>query len=111
MIKRAPRQPRHRTRLAPSFQPTAPALTWVATINATKARFTLNLPFAESGLPLGITVQGQPPTAITQVSANVFDLTYAAAVVSTNVLVVPAGVPQIRGQAGGTLAAGTYTFP
>ena len=42
---------------------------------------------------------------------NLLFFTYAAAVVSTNVLVVPAGVPQIRGQAGGTLAAGTYTFP
>jgi hypothetical protein len=86
-------------------------LAWTATIVATKARLTLNLPYAISGLPVGITVQGVAPTAITQVSALVFDLTYAASVVSTNVLVVPAGVPQVRGNAGGTLAAGTFTFP
>lgn len=111
MIKRAPRQPRHSARLAPTFQPTAPALTWTATIVATKARFTLVLPFAFTGVPTGITCQGVAPTAITQVSALVFDLTYAAAVVSTNVIVVPANVPQIRGNAGGTLAAGSFTFP
>lgn len=111
MIKRAPRQPRHRTRLPASFQVTVPPLAWTATIVATKARLTLNLPYAISGLPVGITVQGVAPTAITQVSALVFDLTYAASVVSTNVLVVPAGVPQVRGNAGGTLAAGTFTFP
>jgi hypothetical protein len=110
MIKRAPRQPRHRTRLPNSFQPTVPPLTWAATIVATKARLTLNLPYSIGGLPVGITVQGVAPTAITQVSATAFDLTYAAAVVATNVLVVPAGVPQIRGAAGGTLAAGSFTF-
>ena len=111
MIKRAPRQSRHRTRLPASFQPTAPALTWAATIVATKARITTNLPYVINGLPSGITVQGVAPTAITQISSLVFDLTYAASVVSTNVLVVPANEPHIRGAAGGNLAAGTFTFP
>jgi hypothetical protein len=111
MIKRAPRQPRHRTRLPNSFQPTVPPLNWTATIVATKARLTLSLPYSIGGLPTGITVQGVAPTAITQVSSLVFDLTYPSSVVSTNVLVVPGGVPQIRGAAGGTLAAGTFTFP
>lgn len=110
MIKRAPRQPTHRTRLPAQFQPTTPALTWTASIVATKARLTLNLPYASNGIPVGITVQGVAPTAITQISPNVFDLTYPSSVVTTNVLVVPAGVPQVRGAAGGTLAAGTFTF-
>lgn len=111
MIKRAPRQPRHRTRLAPSYQPAAPALTWTAAIVATKARITTNLPFVISALPIGITVQGVAPTAITQITPTSFDLTYASSVVSTNVLVVPQNEYQIRGFAGGGLAAGTITFP
>jgi len=111
MIKRAPRQSRHRTRLPATYQPQVPPLTWTAAIVATKARITTNLPFTLSGLPVGITVQGIAPTAITQITPTSFDLTYAAAVVSTNVLVIPAGAPQVRGAAGGTLAAGTFTFP
>lgn len=111
MIKRAPRQPKHRTRLPNTYQPTAPVLTWAATIDDTKARITTNLPFSIAGLPTGITVQGEPPTAITQISPNVFDLTYAAPVVTGNVINVPAGTNQIRGNAGGVLAASGYTFP
>lgn len=111
MIKRAPRQPRNRNRLPGTFQPTAPAVTWTAAISATKARLTTNIPCVLSGVPTGITVQGMAPTAITQVSALVFDLTYAAAVIATNVLVVPANVPQIGAAAGGRLAAGSFTFP
>lgn len=111
MIKRAPRQPRSRTRLPAGYSVTAAALTWTASIVATKARIVLNLPYASSGLPTGITVQGQPPTSITQVNAVTFDLGYAASVVTTNVLVVPQNVQQIRGAAGGYLSAGTFTFP
>jgi len=110
MIKRAPRQPRHRTRLPNSYQPAAPALTWVATLVATKARLTLNLPYANSGVPTLITNEGVGATAIEQVAANVFDLTFPTAVVATDVLVVPANVPEVRGAAGGTLSAGTHTF-
>lgn len=111
MIKRAPRQPRHRTRLPAYYNPTVPGLTWTATISGGNARITTNLPYSFSGVPSGITVQGVAPLTITAVSATVFDLHYAAAVVSTNVLVVPASVPEVRGTTGGTLAAGSYTFP
>lgn len=110
MLTRAPRKPRHRNRLPNSFQPAAPALTWTATIVAAKVRMTLVLPFAFSGIPLGITVQGVGPIGIEQISNLIFDLDYTADVVSTNVLVVPANVPEVRGAAGGTLAAGTKTF-
>ena len=111
MIKRAPRQPTHRTRLPISHTIIVPALTWVATISAGDVLMTLNLPMSISGLPVGITVQGVAPIGYTPVSATSFKLHYTAAVVSTNALVVPANVPQVRGQAGGTLAAGSYTFP
>lgn len=111
MIKRAPRKPTHRTRLPNTYTPTSPAITWTASIVATKARLTCSLPVSISGVPTGITNEGVACTAVTQVSAQVFDLTYAAAVVSTDVLIVPAGVPQIRAASGGTLAAGQHTFP
>lgn len=110
MIKRAPRQPSHRTRLPATFAPQQPPLNWTASIVATKARLTLNLPYSSSGIPTAITVQGLPPIAITQINATTFDLTYAASVVTTNVLNVPAGVPQVRGAAGGNLASGAFTF-
>lgn len=111
MIKRAPRQPRHRTRLAPSFQPAAPGITWTVSIVSTKARVVCSLPISIAGIPLGMTCQGVAPTAITSINPTTFDLTYASAPVSTNTFAVAANQYNVRGAAGGTLAAGTYTFP
>lgn len=110
MIARAPRAPRHRTRLPNTFQPQLPAITWTAAINAGNARVTTNLPTVINGLPTTFTVQGVAPLTITQISPTVFDLHYTAAVVATNVLLIPAGNPMVRGQTGGTLAAGSVTF-
>jgi hypothetical protein len=78
-------------------------------IVATKLRVTLGQNYVYSAIPK-ITVQGVLPTAITSVSANVFDLTYAASVVTTNVVVVPANDPGIRSIAGGFMNAGTVTL-
>ena len=111
MIARARRQPRHRQRLPNNFQPLAPAVVWTASISAGDVLLTTNVPFSISSLPKEITVQGVAPIAFTSISATSFKLHYAATVVSTNVLVVPANIPEVRGQAGGTLAAGSYTFP
>ena len=111
MIKRAPRAPRHKNRLPAGYVPTLPAVQWVATIVATKARFTCNIPVSIDGIPASIEDQGQPATSIAQVSAQVFDVGFAAAVIPTDVLHVPAGVVEVKGVAGGTLAAGDYTFP
>ena len=110
MIKRAPRQPRHRQRLAPTFQPTVPALTWTMSIVAAKLRVTVTSPYTYGGVLPKITVQGALATAITQVSSTVFDLTYASSVVTTNVVVVPANDPGIRSMTGGFLNAGTVTL-
>lgn len=109
MATRAPRQGRGRNRLPKNFQPIVPALTWTASIVANKLRMTLALPFNYVSIPQ-VTVQGVAPTAFTQISATVFDLTYAANVVTTNVVVVPANDPGIRGAAGGFLNAGTVTL-
>ena len=110
MIKRAPRQSRGRTRLPNNYSPVVPAVTWTAAIVAGKARITTNLPVVINALPVGMTVQGVAPTSVTQISSNSFDLGYAATVVTTNVLVIPQNAPQVRGQAGGFLNAGTNTF-
>ena len=110
MIKRAPRKPSHRTRLPATFQPTAPAVIWTAAIATAKLRLTTNVPVVIQALPTGITVQGVAPTAVTQVSSTSFDLTYPSSVVTTNVVVVPSNVPQIRSAPGGYLNAGTVTL-
>lgn len=110
MIKRAPRQPRHRNRLPATHQITVPAVTWTAAIAGGKVRVTTAIPVSIEGVPSAITVQGVSPTAITAVSATVFDLTYAATPVATNVFIIPAGVQAIQSQTGGVLAAGTYVF-
>lgn len=111
MIKRAPRQPRHRTRLPATFNPTIPALTYTATISAGNVLVTTTLPVTIAGLPAGFKVQGVSPLTITSVSATSFTLHYTAAVVSTNVFVTDANDPGVRGTAGGYLAAGSTTFP
>jgi hypothetical protein len=110
MIKRAPRQSRHRTRLPASFQPTVPAITYTAAIVSGKVRVTTALPYTLSGLPAGFKVQGVSPIAITPVTPTTFDLTYTATPVTTNVFVTDANDPAVRGSAGGFLAAGSTTF-
>lgn len=109
MATRAPRQGRGRIRLPKNFQPTVAALTWTAAVNATKLRITTATPYIENSLP-NITVQGVLPTAFTAISATVFDLTYAASVVTTNVVIVPPNDPGIRSAQGAFLNAGTVTL-
>jgi len=97
--------------LNPNFFPVPPDMVAVPTINAAKLRLTYSAPVVLNGLPIGITRQaaGAGPelvlTAAVQVSPVIIDITYAAALVATDVVTIPAGVAQIRGQAGG------YTFP
>ena len=110
MIKRAPRPGRHRIRLPKTYQPLIADLAATLSIASAKLRVTTTIPMVISGIPTGITVQGVAPTAVTQVSSTVFDLTYAASVVTTNVAVIPAGVSQVRGNNGGSLAAATVTL-
>ncbi|MGN6368148.1 MAG: hypothetical protein ACTHN5_07810 [Phycisphaerae bacterium] len=109
MIKRAPRVNKHPNRLSPNFSAGIPFVTWTAAINATKVRLTTSVDVVVTGLP-NFTVQGVKPTAVTKVSAGVFDLTYASAVVATNVFVVDANDPAVRSAAGGFLTPGSVTF-
>lgn len=117
MITR-PRPKTHRNRQALRGVDYLPGASIIATaaINATKARLTFAAPVVVTGLPVEITRQAAgsgpqlPPTAFTVISPTVLDLTYAASVVATDVLTVPANVPEIRGVAGGFVAAMVHTF-
>ena len=116
MIRRPPRHTRNRTRLAVQNQPPGAPLSTTFSIVATKARLTFNGPVVLRDLPLGITRQAAGagpqllPTNATQVASNIIDLAYAAAVVATDVLTIPAGVTEVRGTAGGFIAAAVHTF-
>lgn len=116
MIKRPARHQRNRTRLQPSQLPAGAFVVATAAINAGNARITTSSPVVVSGLPIGITRQAAGagaqllPTGVTQVSATVFDVTFAAACVTTDKLTIPANVSQVRGVAGGSLNPSVTTF-
>lgn len=115
-VKRPYRTSRNRSKLPRGFLLSGPAVVATITLVATKARFTCNLPVSIGSIPLGITRQAAgsgpqlEPTAVTQISANVFDLTYAASVVATDKITIPAAVQEVLGVAGGQLAAQTVTL-
>lgn len=111
MIKRAPRQPRHRTRLPAGFQPSVPALSWTAAIDGGDAVITTLTPVVISALPVGITNEGIAPISFTITTPTEFVLHYAAPVTSTDTIVVPGNVDQVKSAIGGTLAPGQFTFP
>lgn len=108
---------RNRKHLPGTFYPLGAALLAGLSIVATKARLTFNAPVSVSALPVEITRQASGtgpqllPTGYTVVSPTILDLTYAAAVVPTDVITIPANVPSIRGVAGGVVAAATHVFP
>lgn len=107
---------RNRKALAPSFYPPGAAVIASFSIVATKCRLTMSAPVSVAALPVTITRQAAGagaqllPTAVTVVSPTIVDLTYAASVVATDIITIPANVPEIRGVAGGVLAAATHTF-
>lgn len=117
MITR-PRPKTHRNRQALRGVDTLPgaSITSTAAIVATKARITFAAPVVVTALPVAITRQAAgagpqlAPTAYTVISPTVLDMTYAAPVVATDKLTIPANVPQIRGVAGGYVAASVTTF-
>jgi hypothetical protein len=109
MIKRAPRQPKHRTRLPNTFQPIVPSITWTASIVSGKVRVVASQTVVQSGIP-AFTCQAVRPTSITSISGTTFDLGYAVTPVTTNSFVVDANDPAIRIANGGYLAPGTVTL-
>jgi hypothetical protein len=117
MIRRPPRHTPNRTRLAVQNQPPGfgiPVTTWA--LSTGSVLITFAAPIVLQALPTGITRQAAGtgaqlvPTAAAQPAANQLLLTYAASVVTTDVITIPAGVTQVRGTAGGFLAAASKTF-
>ena len=113
MIRRPVINRRNRRKVAINNQPTGAFAVSTNSIVATKWRLTLSLPVVVNG-PVsafaGFTVQGAAPTSVTVVSPTQVDLGYAAAVVATNVGVIPATSNALRTYAGGYVAAATHTF-
>jgi hypothetical protein len=116
MITRARRHQKSRTRLSPNQLPPGTQATTAFSIQSTKAQLVFSAPVVVNGLPLEITRQAAgagaqlPPTAITIISPTTIQLTYAGAVVATDVITIPANVPEIRTTAGGSIAAAVHTF-
>ena len=116
MITRPQVRARIRTHLRGADYLPGASILATAAIVATKARLTFAAPVVVTGLPVGITRQAAGagpqllPTAYTVISPTVVDLTYAASVVATDKLTIPSNVPQIRGVAGGYVAASVTTF-
>ena len=83
---------------------------------ATKAQLVFSAPVVCSGLPTSITRQAAGagpqllPTSFTVDSPTQITLTYAAACVATDKILIPANVSQIRSTAGGPVAASVTTF-
>lgn len=116
MIKRATRHNRNRTALSFPNQPPGASATEVFSINGANARIVFSAPVVVRGLPVDITRQAAgagpqlPPTGYTVINGTTVDLTYAAAVVATDVLTIPGNIPEIRTTSGGPIAAAVWTF-
>lgn len=117
MIRRPPRHTKNRTRLTVQQQPPGAGVavtTWA--LNTGKVDITFAAPVVLRALPTQITRQAAGagpqllPTAAVQLSATQIELTYAASVVATDIITIPAGVTAVRGVAGGFLAAAVHTF-
>lgn len=113
MISRTRQNRRNRRHTQPSQAPYAANVTPANTIVATKWRMIFPAPMAVTGNIAAFaawTVQGIAPTAVTQVNSVTIDLTYAAAVIPTNVGIIPANSPAVRTYSGGFANAVANTF-
>ena len=96
--------------LGPQLLPPRLSTTATATLSTGKVVLTFGAPIIVRGLPVSITVQGVAPTAYTQDGPAQITLTYAAPVVTGNVLTWPADALEVRTRDGGYVAAFTHTF-
>jgi hypothetical protein len=113
MITRVRSNRRNRRHLQPSQVQVAGNVTAVNSIVATKWRVTCPAPLSVVGTFASFaawTVQGVAPTSVTRIDAATFDLGYAAAVVATNVGIIPANSPAARTYTGGFVNPVTKTF-
>jgi hypothetical protein len=110
MIRRLIVHARNRRRIQPGGGTLPANATPASSIVATKWRLIFPVPVVIRGLPTTWTVQSVAPTSITQINSTTFDLGYAAAVVATNVGIIPAGSPFIRTTQGGFANGLSNTF-
>jgi len=116
MIKRHPRHQRSRTAVLPNNRPPGAGIGTTFSISSAKALLTFDSPVIVNDLPNEITRQAAGagpqllPIDFDQTSPTTLLLTYAASVVATDKLTIPASVPEVRGTAGGFLAAAVHTF-
>jgi hypothetical protein len=106
MIRRPIRHTRNRNRPDPSNRPRGTDSVATASIVATKLQLDFDQPVSVDGIPR-ILVQGAAPTSVVQDNATRVTLDYAAAVVATNILIIPANDPAIRTRTGGYVVAGS----
>ena len=102
--------PQHPTHLRPGQLIPWQSDTATAALSTGKAVLTFGTAVIVKTLPASVTVQGVAPTAFTQDSPTQITLTYAAPVVTGNVLNWPANVAEVRTRDGGYIAAFTHTF-
>lgn len=117
MQVRSQRNRRNRSQGDPSKRPVAINATATSTVSANKWRLTFNTPVQLLAVPTAdnnggaaMTVEGAEPTAATQVSPTVIDLTYAVNVAAAQDFVIPNNGKAIRTPSGGYVAAATGTF-
>ena len=113
MIKRPFASRRNRRKLQPSHGPTSVNTTATSTIVATKWHVALADPCIISptfGDYASWTVQGVAPTSVTIIEQQTFELGYAAAVIVTNLGVIPNNSNAVRTMTGGYVNATVKTF-
>lgn len=106
---------RKRKQADPSNKPTAPDFAATPTVVANKLRLTMPAPLSATGLPActltgGAHTGSELPTAKTQVSLLVWDLTYAHNVAAGDALVYPSKDPCFRNSNGGYVQPITKTL-
>jgi hypothetical protein len=114
MIGRTRSNRRNRRHIQPSQAPYAANVTPANTIVATKWRMIFPVPMAvvaSVSAFAGWTNEGVAPTSVTQVNSVTVDLGYAAAVVATDIAIIPANSPAMRTYSGGFANAVAHTFP
>jgi hypothetical protein len=113
MIVRQRISRRNRRKLQPSQTPLGTNADATNSIVATKWRMVFNMPVNVAptvGAFADWTNEGVAPTSVTAVNATTVDLGYAAAVIATDVAVIPPNSSAITTQRGGVVNATTHTF-
>jgi len=110
MIKRAPRQPRGRTRLAPTFAPNVPQVPYTGTVAGGSVTLSLGIPSSLNGQPTKITAPGNTLTLASMPDTQHLNLQFAGSITPTGTITIGTGETAVKGQSGGLLVPGTIIF-